>query len=193
VTVREYPGEPSPDARLEAQMEAACELWLTARHGPQLYLGRPRLFEDKPGRRWFIAEQAGSVVGLLSMRQASCFECHSLINIAFSSPAAPLYTNELMVTAALRAMREEGTRSVCLGVGPLEALGKIDGFDGVTEFLARGLYRLTAKVMNLHGRTMFWEKYQLTRKEPLYLLFQSSHIGFRELNALFQAFHFSVT
>lgn len=192
VTVREYLGETTPDARLEAQTEAACEQWLAARHGMQMYLGRPRLFDDRPGRRWFIAEQAGSVVGMLSMLRVSCFESHHLINIVFSSPAAPLYTNELMVVTALRALREEGVRSVCLGVGPLRALGRIDGCNGATEFLSRSLYRLAAKIMNLQGRSEYWDKFHVTRSEPLYLLFQSPHIGFRELNSLFRALHISV-
>jgi hypothetical protein len=55
----------------------------------------------------------------------------------------------------------------------LAALGRIEGCGGVTEFLARVLYRLSAKIMNLRGRTAFWEKYHVTRREPLYLLFQS--------------------
>ena len=84
----------------------------------------------------------------------------------FSSPDAPLYTNELMVAAALRALRAEGARSVCLGVGPLPALGQVDGCGSVTEFLSR--------------------------REPLYLLFQSPCIGLRELNALFRALHLSM-
>lgn len=193
VIVREYLGQTIPDAQLEAQAEAACEHWLAARQGLQLHLGRPRLFDDRHGRRWFIAERDGSIVGILSMLRINDFECHSLINIVFSTPAAPLYTNELMVATALQALREEGIRSVCLGVGPLEALGRIDGGGGVSEFLSRKIYRLTAKVMNLHGRTVFWEKFHLTRREPLYLLFQSPRIGLRELSALLRAFHFSVT
>jgi lysylphosphatidylglycerol synthetase-like protein (DUF2156 family) len=193
VIVREYLGQTTPDARLEAQAGAACEQWRAARQGLQLHLGRPRLFDDRPGRRWFIAEQAGSVVGMLSMLRINYFECHNLINIVFSSPAAPLYTNELMVVAALGALRDEGIHSVCLGVGPLAALGRVDGFGGITEFLSRRIYRLTAKMINLHGRTVFWEKFHLTHRDPLYLLFQSPHIGLSELNALLRAFNFSVT
>jgi lysylphosphatidylglycerol synthetase-like protein (DUF2156 family) len=193
VTVREYQGETFPDVQLEAQAEAVCEQWLTGRHGPQMHLGHPRLFEDRAGRRWFIAEQVDSVVGFLSMLSVSYIEGKSLINIVFSLPAAPLYTNELMVATALQALREEGARSVCLGVGPLKTLGQIDGCSGINEFLARSLYRLAAKALNLHGRTVFWEKFHLTHKEPLFLLFQSPHIGFRELNALFQALNLSVT
>lgn len=192
VTVREYLGEASPDARLEAQAEEAFEHWLTNRRGPQMYLGRPRLFEDRPGRRWFIAEQAGRVVGMLSMLRVSCIDCSSLINIVFSSPAAPLHTNELLMVAALGALREEGVKTVCLGVGPKAELGQIDSCSRVTRFLSRSLYRLAASIMHLYGKTLFWEKYHVTRREPLYLLFQSPRIGFHELNALLRAFHFTV-
>lgn len=193
VTAREYLAEPSPDAQLEAQAQAACDCWRANRHGPQMYLGCPRLFDDRPGRRWFIAEQAGSVVGLLSMLKVGCAECGSLINRVFSSPAAPPHTNELMVITALRALREEGIDAVCLGVGPLAALGRMEGCGGVTEFVARNVYRWVANMMRLHNKTVYWEKYQVARGEPLYLLFQPPRIGLRELNALFRAFHFSIT
>jgi lysylphosphatidylglycerol synthetase-like protein (DUF2156 family) len=193
VTVREYMGGTSPDAQLEALAELSCEQWLSGRHGPQMYLGHPRLFQDREGRRWFIAEQAGSVAGFLSMLSVSCIEGNNLINIVFSSPAAPLYTNELMVATALQALREEGARSVCLGVGPLERLGHIDGCGWAAEFISRSIYRLAAKVLRLHGRTEFWEKFRVTRREPLFLLFQSPRIGFREIYALLRAFHLSVS
>ena len=192
VTVSEYMGEAAPDVLLEAQAETVCERWLSTRHGPQMYLGCPRLFEDRPGRRWFIAKHAGNVVGVLSMLRVSCIDSSSLINIVFSSPAAPLYTNELMVVAALQALREEGASTVCLGVGPQATLGRIEGCNGITELLSRSLYWLSAKTMHQHGKTEFWEKYHVTRREPLYLLFQSPRIRFREVNALFRAFHFSM-
>ncbi len=192
MTVHEYRGEASPDVLLEAQAEAVCEQWLSTRHGLQMYLGPPRLFEDRPGRRWFIAKHAGSVVGVLSLLRVGCFDSESLINIVFSSPAAPSHTNELLVVTALKALREEEANLVCLGVGPLKALGRIDGYNAITEFLSRGLYRLATSIMYQHGKTKFWEKFHVTRREPLYLLFQSARIDFRALNALLRAFHFSV-
>lgn len=193
LVVREYLGNTAQDARLETQIKAAYQHWQTARHGLQMHLGQQRLFADKPGRRWFIAELAGSVVGVLSMLRINSFESHNLINIVFSSPAAPLYSNELMVVTALQALREKGVRSVCLGVGPLAALGQIQGCNRTTEFLSRKLYQFAAKAMNLQGRTMFWEKYHVTQREPLYLIFQSPRIGLSELYALFKALHCSVT
>ncbi|WP_431065227.1 phosphatidylglycerol lysyltransferase domain-containing protein [Methylotuvimicrobium sp.] len=191
VTVREHQGE--IDAQMEAQTQAACDAWLDDRRGPQMYLGRPRLFDDKVGRRWFLGEQAGKVVGFLSMLWVGGLESQYLINIGFSAPNAPLHTNELMIVTALQALREEGVDSVCLGVGPLEALGRIEGCGAIVEFLSRRLYRLAAKLMHQHGKTVFWEKFGITKREPLYLIFQSSRLRPTELYALLRAFNFSVT
>ncbi len=191
VTVREYQG--APDAQMEAQTQAVYNAWRDDRHGPQMYLGRPRLFDDKVGRRWFLSEQEGKVVGFLSMLRTGGLESQYLINIVFSAPNAPLHTNELMVVTALRAVREEGVNLVCLGVGPLDALGRIEGYGAIVEFLSRTLYRLAAKLMHQHGKTVFWEKFGITKREPLYLLFQSSQIRPTELYALLRAFNFSVT
>ncbi len=192
VSAREYHGTTAPDARLEAEVEVACQHWRSARRGAQMYLAPPRLFADRSGRRWFIAECAGRIVGVLSMLQVSCIVGCNLINFVFSTPSAPIHTNELLVVAALKALREEGARSVCLGVGPRPALGRIEGFGGIFEFLARHLYRVAARSMHLHGKTVFWEKYGVSHRQALYLLFQPPRLGLRELDALLRAFHFSL-
>ncbi len=192
VTVRDYRGDELPDARLEAQAEAACKRWQNSRHGPQMYLGNPQLFADRPGRRWFVAERSGDVVGVLSMLDVRCGECCRMINLVFSTPAAPSHTNDLLVVTALKALREEGSRCVCFGLGPRPALGCIKGFGGISEFLARSVYQLDVRMLNLHSKTVFWEKYGVMGREPLYLLFRPPRIGIRFLIALARAFHFSV-
>ncbi len=192
VTVREYLGEESHDAPMEAQAESALGQWHAGRRGPQMYITSSGLFGDRLGRRWFVAECSGGVVGMLSMLQVDYAGCRSLINRVFSAPAAPPHTNELMVVTALRALREEGAGLACLGTGPLAHLGRMEGFGGLSEFLARRIYRLVARVMHLHGRTAFWEKFGVARREPLYLLFQPAHIGISELGALLRTFHFSM-
>jgi lysylphosphatidylglycerol synthetase-like protein (DUF2156 family) len=193
VSVIEYWGETNPNMQVEAQIAATCKQWLKARHGLQMYLGHPRLFDDRHGRRWFIAEYNGRVIGMLSMLKIGCFECDYLINLVFSSPIAPLYTNELLIVTALQALRKEDVKTVCLGVGPLEILGKIEGSDGFTEFLSRKLYQLASRILNLKGRSECWNKFHITRREPMYLVFQSSRIGLREIIALFRALNCSIT
>lgn len=191
VMVHEYRGE--PDANLEIKTKAICEAWLGGRHGLQMYLGRPRLFDDRVGRRWFLAEQAGKVIGFLSMLRVGCTECQDLINLVFCSPSAPLYTNELMIATALQALRKEGIRSVCLGVGPLDVLGRVEGCSTIVEWLSRKLYYLfSTKLMHQHDKTVFWEKFHVRQREPLYLLFQSPNIGLREIYALSKALNFSL-
>lgn len=193
VTVREYFGLTMPDTILEAKVELVCVNWLSKRQGFQMYLGRPRLFDHKSGRRWFVAEQAGSVIGMLSMLNISHLQSHNLINLMFSSSSAPLYTNELMVVSALAVLREEGSDSVCLGIGPLSEFGEIHCCGGLSRFLSRNIYRLVNKVMGLQGRSVFWKKFNVTDTEPIYLIFNSPSIGLREINALFWAFNFSLT
>lgn len=159
-----------------------------------MYLCRPRLFNDRVGRRWFLAEHEGKVIGFLSMLRVGCgTECRSLINIVFSLPTAPPHTNELMVATSLQVLREEGASLICLGVGPRETLGQIQGYGAIAEMLSRMFYRLAAKVMHQHGKTIFWEKFGVTQREPLYLLFQVPRIRPRELYALLRAFNFSIT
>ena len=193
MSVREYLGETSPNVQVEAQVAETCEQWLKARHGLQMYLDHPRLFDDRVGRRWFIAEHNGRVVGMLSMLKIGCFESDYLINLVFSSPVAPIYTNELLIVTALQALRKEDIKAVCLGVGPLEMLGQIEGTDSFTEFLSRRLYQLASRILNLKGRTECWDKFHITGKEPMYLVFQSSRISLREIIALFRALNFSIT
>lgn len=192
VTTREYYGQTAPDALLEAEAEAICERWRASRCGPQMYLGIPRLFTDRPGRRWFVAESEGHIVGVLSLLQMGCFDCRHLINIVFSTPNAPIHTSELLVVTALRALREEGAHSVCLGIGPRATLGRIDGFGSASVLLARQVYRLAAKLGHLHGKAVFWEKFGLTRTEPSFLLFQPPHVRLRQILALLGTFHFSL-
>ena len=58
-------------------------------------------------------------------------------------------------------------------------------------FLYSAVYRLAYKMLDLHDRFEYWDKFNLTRREPLYLLFQSPRIGFRKLIVLFKALQFS--
>lgn len=193
LNVREYQGNVLHDAELEAQAMAALESWRAGRKGFQMYLGSPRLFADRPGCRWFIAECAGSVVGVLYMMRVNCAGCRYLIDLVFSIPGAPRHTNELMVVSAFKALREEGEETVCLGVGPKALLGEIQGFGAFSSALARSFYKISNKMVPQHGKTVFWEKFGIVHREPLYLIFQHPRVGIREFHALLKTFNFSMS
>ena len=192
VKVREYQGNGSPDTKLEVQVMEALGSWRTGRKGFQMYLGSPRLFADRPGCRWFIAECDGSVVGVLYMMRVNCAGCRYLIDLVFSTPNAPRHTNELMVVSAFQALREEGEEAVCLGVGPKALLGEIQGFGTLSSALARSFYKISNMMVPQHGKTIFWEKFGIMHREPLYLIFQKPRVGIREFHALLKTFNFSM-
>jgi lysylphosphatidylglycerol synthetase-like protein (DUF2156 family) len=192
VTVREYLGNQTPNGETEARVLAAMEQWRTGRKGVQMYLGSPRLFADRPGCRWFIAEWNGAVVGVLYLLQVDCGGCRYMIDLVFSTPGAPSHTNELMVVNALRSLREEGEEAVSFGVGPKAALGEIQGFSAISVNLARGFYQLANRMVPQDGKTVFWQKFGLSRREPLYLLFEQPRVGIREFRALLKTFNFSL-
>ncbi len=193
VKVREYQGNGSPDTELEAQAMEALGSWRAGRKGFQMYLGSPRLFANRPGCRWFIAECAGSVVGVLYMMRMNCAGSRYLIDLVFSTPGAPRQTNELMVVSAFQALREEGEEAVCLGVGPKALLGEIQGFGPLSSALARSFYKISNKMVPQHGKTIFWEKFGIVHREPLYLIFQQPRVGIREFQALLKTFNFSMS
>lgn len=190
--VREYLGNVSPDTSLEAQADVVMDSWRSGRRGFQMYLGSPRLFADRPGCRWFIAECAGNIVGVLYMMRINCAGSRYLIDLVFSNQSAPRHTNELMVVTAFQALRDEGEEAVCLGVGPKALLGEIQGFGTISSSLARGFYQLSNKMVPQHGKTVFWEKFGIVHREPLYLLFQQPYVGIREFRALLKTFNFSM-
>ena len=57
------------DNQLESAMERVGEAWLSRRRGPQIHISHIRLFADRYGKRWFYAQQAGRVVGVVVLNQ----------------------------------------------------------------------------------------------------------------------------
>jgi hypothetical protein len=97
-----------------------------------------------------------------------------------------------MVTTVFKALREEGEQSVSLGVGPRATLGEIHGFGRFTSSLARFFYHLSNKMVPQHGKTVFWEKFGIVHREPLFLFFPRPWVGVREFRALLRTFNFSM-
>ncbi len=191
VKVWEYHGNSSPDPELEARAELALESWRANRTGFQMYVAL-RIFADRPGCRWFIAEREGAIVGLLYMTTVNCGGCRYSIDLVFATPDAPRHTSELLVVTAFKALREEGEKAVCLGVGPKAELGEIHGFGPIASRVARGVYQLSNRMMPQHGKTVFWEKFGIVRREPVYLLFERPRVGVRELGGLLKAYNFTL-
>ena len=187
VTVREYAGTTTPDMDLEKRAYAMCERWRAAQRKPRMYLTAPRLFEDRIGRRWFVAEQKGDVIGMLSLLQAGNLTGGHLVNLVFAAPDAPTHTTDLLVCAALRQLRAEERTSICLGYAPRSALDAFEGFGRASVAAATRLYGACARFMHLDGVGAYWSKFGVTEREPLFIRLEPSRIGPRHLYALTRA------
>jgi len=142
------------------------------------------------GRRWFIAQRGGDVIGLLSLLRADNVG-GNLVNLVFADPHAPAHTTDLLVSETLRALRDEGAVSVCFGIGPRTEIA-VDGFHPMSVALAKSVYRFGDRLVHFRAKTAFWEKFGPLERAPLFIRFEPPHLGVRECRALFRVFHFTL-
>lgn len=191
VSIREYRGDEPVDSDLERRIMQASSAWRGAREGFQMHIGSHHFFRNRRGCRWFVAEHEGVVVGVLSILAIQDAGCSWLIDLVFSTPGAPTHTNALLIVTAFKALRQEGVDAVCLGVAPAKGLGDISGFSRIKVWLGRGFYALATRLVPQQGKTFFWKKFGIVRREPLYLLFAEPKVSFSTFRALLDTFNFS--
>ena len=189
VTVREYDGNRIPDPKTEADVMEAIHRWRANRRGFQMHIGSHTVFQNKPGCRWFLAELEGQVVGVLYMMRIGRADCSHMIDLVLSVPSAPPHTNELLIVTAFNQLKDEGEKAVCLGPAPRAAIGEISGLGSASAWLARYFYGIANQLVPQNGKAIFWKKFGISEKEPLYLIFTHPSVGLREFRALLKAFN----
>jgi lysylphosphatidylglycerol synthetase-like protein (DUF2156 family) len=187
ITVREYTGDVDQD--LESRAQAMCERW-RSEQGASLFITDTRLFTERLGRRWFVAEKDGQLVGLLSLLRADNVG-GNLVNLVFADPKAPGHTTDMLVLETLRTLRDEGAESVCFGIGPRREIA-LDGFRRSSIALAKSVYGLGDRFVHFYAKTAFWEKFGPLQRAPLFIRFEPPQIGMRECRALLRVFHFTL-
>ena len=192
VTVREYDGNGAPDPALEERVMRAMETWRSQRQGLQLHIGSHLVFRTKKGCRWFLAEQADRIVGVLTLLEINDELHTSLIDLVFSTPDAPLHTNELLIVTAFQRLKEGDSRRCWLGVAPGETAGELKGFGPMSTRLARFFYTLAIRLVPQKGKGAFWKKFGIVQKDPLYMMFLTPRVGLREFRALLSTFNLSL-
>ena len=194
VIVREYrPDLESSRETFESSAIHVIQRWQSSRKGYQLFLEVPRLFEHRLGCRWFIAEREGDLVGILYLLKMGDFDCEYAIDLVFSSPDAPNFTNELMILSAMDVLGGEGVTRLSLAVGPSRSLGHIRGLGPLSTRLAHFFYDWTNRLVPQHGKQFFWEQFGIIDRKPLFLYFDRPRIGPRAFWALLKTFNFSKT
>lgn len=187
VTVKEY----IPcNEMIEKGILEVGKKWLENRQGPQIHISNVRTFDNILGKRWFYAEVKGKIVGVLTLNHLEKHQGYLLNHLMFT-PDAPGGVPEILVITALDALVLENCNFVTFGSVPAAALGQIIGLGPLSKYVAINLYSLANKMYHLDGKKMFWEKFAPSSKK-MFLAFQNSHIGLKEIIALKKALNATI-
>jgi phosphatidylglycerol lysyltransferase len=158
VTPEEIANVESPVRRA---VESLIERWLGSRGmAPMGFLVDVQPFAFAEERRYFVAEQAGRVVGFLAAVPVYA-RSGWLLEDLLRDPGAPNGTAELVVDFAMRALAAEGSPYVTLGLAPLAGTS---GWLQVVKEWTRALY-------DFEGVRAFKAKLRPHAWEPIYLAY----------------------
>lgn len=173
------------DSKIEESIEKVKDLWLESRSGPQVHISNAYLFTDTYGKRWLYAKHKEKVIGVIVLNQMQS-QNGWLLNHLMVIPEAPNGVPELLMATALEMLEKEGSLFATVGSIAAPQVGQIRGMGIVSAWVARTVFKIANKVMQLGGLNTFWGKFQPTRK-PSYLIFSHKKIGIKELMGLQQA------
>lgn len=173
------------DPKLEEAITAVGEEWLKNRKGVQAYISSVRLFDDRPGKRWFYALFEGQIVGTVVLNEVQKHGGWHL-NHLMHTAKAPGGTPEQLIITAIEALQKENCHHLSFGTAIRPRPGLIQGFSPITTFLARWALKLATRFLPLEGRLKFWDKFE-PKQAPSYLLFSHPTLHLQEIWALVKA------
>jgi phosphatidylglycerol lysyltransferase len=160
-------------------IESLIERWRRDKPmAPMGFLVDVQPFDFASERRYFVAERDGQVVGFLAavpiyLRRGW------LLEDFLRDPEAPNGTAELLIDAAMRALGDEGSRYVTLGLAPLS--GPVRGW-------LRAARRLSSPLYDFAGLRAFKAKLRPHAWEPIFVAHpkqSSSHVALVDALAAF--------
>jgi phosphatidylglycerol lysyltransferase len=187
VSVSEWP---SSQAAGRQALHSCLQEWLATRGLPPMhFLIEPQTLERLADRRIFVAEQKGRVVGFLvasPVPQRNGW----LIEQIIRGHGAPNGTAELMIDAAIRAMAEEESEYVTLGLSPLSRRAMISQEENPLwlRWLLSWARAHGRRFYNFDGLDAFKTKFQPELWEPVFAIFNAPHFSPLALYAIAEAF-----
>lgn len=154
------PAQLQPGHATRSELETLIERWLASRPiAPMGFLVQVDPFTFPAERRYFVARQAGKIVGFLGVipiyaRRGWFFEDF------LRDPAAPNGTIELLVDAGMRAAQASQVELVTLGLAPLA--GAVSPWLRIARKLGRALY-------DFDGLRAFKAKLKPKSWDPIFL------------------------
>jgi phosphatidylglycerol lysyltransferase len=187
VSVGEWP---SSQATGHPALRSCLQEWLATRGLPTMhFLVEPQTLERLADRRVFVAELKGQVVGFLV---ASPVPRRNgwLIEQIIRGHGAPNGTAELMIDAAIRAIAEEESEYVTLGLSPLSLRAALSQEENPLwlRWLLSWARAHGRRFYNFDGLDAFKTKFQPEQWEPVFAIFNEPHFSPAALYAIAEAF-----
>ena len=187
VSVGEWP---SSQAAGHPALQSCLQEWLATRGLPTMhFLVEPQTLERLADRRVFVAELKEQVVGFLV---ASPVPRRNgwLIEQIIRGHGAPNGTAELMIDAAVRAIAEEGSEYVTLGLSPLSLRAALSQEENPLwlRWLLSWARAHGRRFYNFDGLDAFKTKFQPDRWEPVFAILNEPHFSPVALYAIAEAF-----
>ncbi|CAF23655.1 phosphatidylglycerol lysyltransferase domain-containing protein [Candidatus Protochlamydia amoebophila] len=174
-----------PNLSLEAQIEEVAQKWLKGRRGPQIYISRVHLFDNRAGKRWFYAKQGEKVTGVVVLNELQSRNGW-LINRLMHIPGAANGTPEFLLTTVIDTLAKENCHYVTFGAVTTGQLGKLEGLNSISKYIAELSFKFANRFFHLDGKMKFWEKFD-PKNELSYLLFTNPSIRIGDIWALMHA------
>jgi phosphatidylglycerol lysyltransferase len=172
------------------QLQSCLSQWLSTRGLPPLqFLVEPRAMANMEGRRIFVAESGGEVVGFLNAAPVPARRGW-LTEQFVRGTAAPNGTIEALVDAMMRAINRDGALYATMGVAPLSSRHALC-HDPNPPWLRALLAWVRAhghRFYNFEGLEAFKSKLQPHGWEPIYAISSEPRFSPGTLYALASAF-----
>jgi len=172
---------------LEKAIEAVGIAWVKARKGPQTYSHPLHIFDGREHKRWFYAQHNEDIVGVLILNRIDAYQGW-VISFLIAAPGTPTGTSELLVIAALEALRQEGCTFLSIGPVPGPALNRIEGLGRFATWFARNAYNVAKKALGLGERQRYWKKFK-PKTQDTYIVLSKPHIGIGGVVGIMRAFN----
>ncbi|MEP6757183.1 MAG: DUF2156 domain-containing protein [Chthonomonadales bacterium] len=187
VTVSEWPVK---QAENHPSLRACLKEWLETRHLlPLHFLVEPETLSTLSGRRMFVAEQGGRVVGFVTLSPVPA-RSGWLTEQFPRLPSAPNGTVELLIDAAARAVALDGAKYFTMGLVPLA--NRVENASVKNPVWLNSTFNVLRNsgggFYNFEGLKAFKSKFQPDYWEPIYVISREKSFSVRTLYNIAGAF-----
>ncbi|MCJ1299859.1 hypothetical protein MMC08_002653 [Hypocenomyce scalaris] len=187
IKIIDVPSQEGPSDELKQKCDARIKDWHAGRKGTQVHLTQILPWRDQEHRRYFYAQgQDGTIHALVVLAELAPEHGYQ-VKFALDFPNAPNGVIESLILHSMRAMKQDGEKSVTFGGGAMDHLVAGHSLGGVRTKLLSESYKAIATRLNLTHKSDFREKLG-AQEDPIYICFPKHGLGQSGIRAIMKFF-----